>query len=182
MPFGLALREQLTRLAHPPTWDYYRNFPWYPMPIAGCTDEEIAVIMQMQGATHLPELYVEFLRYLGKSPGDLYIGCDLHYRYLSAGNYRGGLNESLTLCGFAPVMEDGVVFMCQQGHTYWFFYTDPQVDDPEVYFFSETLVERGELCERGAVSLNMRLSEKLTEFIAERDSPAAQRAFLAENL
>lgn len=50
--------------------------------IEGCTEEEIAILCEKQKVSFLPEVYRQFLLYLGKGAGDLYKGIDAYYKIL----------------------------------------------------------------------------------------------------
>ena len=179
MDFGKALRAKLDELRYPPDHPLIEWSEVYPLPIVGCASEEIDAIKSVQGIKdrRLPEIYAQFLRELGKKCGDLFIGYDLTYRFLSSYSFRDAINDSLIRFGRNVLSEDQYVFMNLQSASHWYFTLD-HGDDPPVFAYWEPFEEDDDPMKDGPVKVASHLSEFLTEFIAERESKDSQREFL----
>jgi hypothetical protein len=175
--FGLKLRIKLEELPLPKqAW----NNEW-PLPIVGCNPQQVAAAKRWQGVKRLPALYEQFLLAMGESPGDLFIGFDLSLHWLE--NFKNDANECLRENGLPTQLpEDAFVFMSQQGHTYWYFLTNNDADDPPVYRYSDDDGEPDNPYKNGPVKEWEHFSELITLFIAERAGAEAQKNFLLETL
>lgn len=179
MNFGQALKEKLKELKYPRNHVFVERFADYPLPIEGCTLEEIEQIKIVQNVPNkkLPLVYMEFLIHLGKRSGDLWIGYDLNYRYLIGYNFTEAYNEQLIADGHHPHSDQYYVFMNKQGSCHWFFSLD-EGDDPWVYEYCEQTGEEDDPYLGGPIKLDERLSDFFTEFIAERESKESQQRFI----
>ena len=181
MRFGKALMEKLKELKYPRDHIFIERFADYPLPIEGCTPEEIEEIKTVQNLSgkKLPQVYIEFLLHLGKRSGDLLIGYDLNYRYLIGYNFTEACNEQLIADGHHPLSDRYYVFMNKQTVIHWFFSID-EGDDPFVYEYCERSgdEETDEPYLGGPIKLDERLSDFLTDFIAQRESKEAQSNFI----
>jgi hypothetical protein len=179
--FGAILQEKLTELRYPENSKYLKWFSVYPLPIIGCTDDEIQKLKTIQNVTYLPKLYVEFMSYMGKACGDIFIGYDVTYRYISKYDMRGLANQVLSKDGQQTLGNDQFVFMNLQGHSFWFFPVN-EGDDPPVYLY---VMDDGEddpeyPFKQGSLKVEAYLSNFLTRFIAERESIEEQQRILEQ--
>ena len=177
--FGEALVEQIERYRFPKDSRYVKWFQIYPLPINGCSDNEISEIARKQNISLLPEIYIEFMRYAGKDSGDIFIGYDLTYRYVSRTNMKKLANKILEKDGKSLLGDIAFVFMNLQGHSFWYFLVN-QGDDPPVYLY---MMDDGEddpeyPCKSGSIEVAAHLSEFFTQFIAERASDDEQQKFI----
>jgi len=177
--FGEAMRDKLETLKYPKGHIFVEWSDVYPLPIKGCTVSEISEIKVTQGVEqkNLPDIYLEFLRYLGKKSGDLFIGYDLTYFYLTKYNFTVSINRTLRQDGHRNLGENVYAFMNKQSVSHWYFHLDDG-DDPAVYFYSEFTGEEEHPTKDGPIKVSNRLSEFFTSFIAERESREAQTEFL----
>lgn len=113
------------------------NADWFE----GCSDEEIAEIMEQQGVKRLPKVYRKFLLTQGKQ------GLDRHFYQGSDWSCAdlGSLKESLISEAEAfdidftlPV--DAFVYFSHHDYEFKYFLTDNDDDNPPVYRY---LVEHG---------------------------------------
>lgn len=185
MTFGQALYNKLVELRLPPEHLYVRYYPVYPIPIEGCTEQQLQEIKIAQGVQYLPYLYEEFLRFMGVSSGDLFIGMDSTYAYLKSGRMKQALQNLLDKDNFSQILEPFFVFMSQQGHSFWYFKTG-QNSDPEVFLYTQKsgLLEEDEANDNpfrnGPILVGQRLSQFLTQFIQERESIKAKENLLIQ--
>jgi hypothetical protein len=122
---------------------YLQYYPkeHYSIPVTGCTPSEIQEIMAMQGATRLPRLYHDFLEYAGISSGDMFIGLDITYYYLTSYSFIGSMRKGMIRSGLEPLEGDYFSFLNQQGHTFWYFPLNGN-DDPPVYGYYEDDIDK----------------------------------------
>jgi hypothetical protein len=183
MEFGIKLRDKARQLIRPKDGilpSTIEKFGGYPLPIVGCTEAEIKEVMKRQNVSRLPQIYHSYLSAMGKYSGDINIGEDMDYGWLSSvkNHFRQYLETANLL-----LADDAFVFKGSQGVAYWYFLTANEDEDPPVYFwcvyYSDGDAE-GELNDQPPHLLGLRLSEYLTRFIAERESIEVQQAFLNE--
>lgn len=104
--------------------------------IIGCTDHDIAAVMQAQNIKFLPSLYREFLISMGNSAGNAFRGSDYQYAYLLRA--KDDANYLLRMMRLSlELPPDAFVFMVHQGYIFYFFLTASQHDDPAVFAFHE---------------------------------------------
>lgn len=147
-----------------------------PQEIIGCSESEIEQIKAAQTVTFLPEIYVEFLRKMGKLAGNLYLGSDWAYPDLLKLKLHASelLNEN---ANSFVLPDDAFVFLMHQGYQFMYFRTNDLKADPEVYYYIE--MEDIALGIYAPVREWEHLSEFLTLFIRERENEQAQLEFLA---
>jgi hypothetical protein len=112
--------------------------------IEGCTDEEIEEIRRVQGVERLPELYVEYLRLMGRYPGDLFRGSEVNYRCLTSvvegeGNFKEravALLKEWAVENF-ELPEDAFIFIWHQSYIFLYFDTKASDYDPKTHYYSE---------------------------------------------
>lgn len=97
----------------------------YDRQLAGCTEEEIAAVLEKAQGFPLPGHYIEFLRVLGKGGGRLFRGTDIYYpEPLKANDYAKELADpTLKLAG-------RFFFAAHQGYQLYFF----DAESPERVF------------------------------------------------
>jgi len=180
--FGEVLRDKAIELRYPK--DHNMLSDWikqYPLPILGCSKFEIEELCQKQKIQKLPTIYFEFMRFMGKESGDLFIGYDIIYYYLKSYNFRESLNIRLTIDGYTPLNNGYYVFMNLGGHSFWYFSVD-ESNDPPVYMY---IIDDGEddpeyPCDQGPIIVDNHLSSFLAYFIEERASLEEKQDFLTE--
>lgn len=97
----------------------------------GCSDKEIEEIMNSQGVTRLPHLYVQFMKLLGKKDAELFVGQDILYdEALELKHYLHEELEHHKTTWRLP--DDAFVFWTGQGYSYLYFQVNDS-DDPPVY-------------------------------------------------
>jgi hypothetical protein len=124
LSFGQALHKKATELALPQSNLEQGSITVYPLPILGCSEEEIQTLAELQGVTGFPYIFLEFLRYMGRASGDLYRGYDIGYQYFGAYNMKSKANKVLIRDGKQTIQDQQFVFMNLGGHSFWFFSTD----------------------------------------------------------
>lgn len=178
--FSRNLIEKTRQLQRPKPYLWYPKDREWPPPILGCNLNEIEEIKVAQKVSKLPSIYEQFLLAMGKSSGDLYIGEDVHYHRLLL--IKEFFNQELQTYKVSfSLPNDIFVFMSHHDVAFLYFLTESS-DDPEIYVFEEphesepnTLRYRYEMVKTGE-----KLSHFLTQFIAERESEAAQKEFLQQ--
>jgi len=183
MTFGKAFKAIASELK----WDrhhkrvayLYEQYPeQYDKPFIGCTDDQIEKIKTVQQVEVLPRLYNEFLLEMGVWCGDLFLGLDVTYPFLSS-YLKDGLNQTLVTQGQPLLNKSDFVFWSQQSHTYAYFPTS-KGDDPPVYVYGELPLNpsQDEPFLEGPILYKQHVSEFLTGFIAERSNKGTQQQFL----
>jgi len=158
----------------------------YPLPIEGCTLEEIGKLKQAQKVTILPEIYEAYLQVAGKAFGDVFIGFDISYYAIK--DLKDDLQELIVEDGVSRILPpETFVFLTQQGHTYWYFSALEDSYNPPVYLYLQEIVRPDWWHEKHGTDENPKpffahLSELLTEFITEREGKEAQMQFLREHV
>jgi len=168
--------------------DDSKYFNWwpeeYPLPIEGCTLEEIGKLKQAQKVTILPEIYEAFLQVAGRAFGDVFIGYDIAYYAIK--ELKDDLLEMIVEDEAPRILPpETFVFLAQQGHTFWYFSAQEDPYDPPVYIYTEARELPDSWYEQNGTDENPKpffahLSELLTLFIAEREGKEAQEAFLRD--
>src|SRR5687768_15871166 len=113
--FGIGLKNKLNELSLPkdhPQLEGIRQY--YPLKIEGCTDKELNEVKSFQKVTHLPSLYIDVMKHIGKRSGDFFLGYDFVYYYLTRYNFRDAANKILKLRGFSLLDDSYYVFMNRQ--------------------------------------------------------------------
>lgn len=182
--FGAALvnKAEALRLPldHIYVKQYYASDPQdFPLPFIGCNEKQIDEIKKSQDVDRLPQLYLEYLLHMGVASGDLYIGLDVGYRWLTGYSFRDAMNDALRFAKLDEIKNDYFVFYTRQTHTFLFFPLF-QGDDPPVYIYSESSGRPDDPYLNGPLLWRTHLSIHLTDFIAERESKEAQDLFLAQ--
>jgi hypothetical protein len=104
-----------------------------------CTLEEIEELEQWRGQ-RFPEVYREFLLWMGRSGGDFLAGSDCFYANLK--NLQSDAQELLEEDKFSGKLPDNAfVFFMHQGYQFGFFYLDDKAD-PAVYWYLEEIPVR----------------------------------------
>jgi hypothetical protein len=180
--FGEALKEKLIQLRLPQDSMYLEGIRhYYPLPINACTSEEIDKLKKLQNVENLPEVYVEFMLHMGKWCGDIFLGYDIVYHYISAHNMKEAANKLLQNDSKQALAKDDFVFMNLQGHSYWFFPTT-EGEDPPVYMYimDDGADDPDYPTKDGPIKIFEYLSEFLSDFIRKRESENAQNEFLRQ--
>lgn len=86
--------------------------------VAGCHDDEIAVIEKKTEA-NLPDDYKQFLKHMGRSAPDFFVGSDFEYDKLL--NLQEWATDLLNESDLEPLGKDAFVFMMHQGYQFYFF-------------------------------------------------------------
>ena len=174
--FGKALFEKAVELQLPSDHKYLRWIKDYPLPIKGCTDEEIKVMAHIQQVKKLPRIYIDFMKYFGKASGDLFIGYSFYH---TEANMKDIANKYLRNEGKFQLNSNDFVFMDLNGHSFWYFDTSSG-EDPAIYMYviSDGDDEDDYPFKLGGIKIEENLSIFLTQFIAERESEEKQSEFL----
>jgi hypothetical protein len=99
--------------------------------VQGCTADEVARLEERLGLT-LPQLFRDYLRIMGRNPGNVAKGSDFLYGCLH--KLTGELRDCASENGVA--IPDGVFAMlAHQGYDYLYGSTGSNQDDPPVYRF-----------------------------------------------
>jgi hypothetical protein len=104
--------------------------------VRGCTESEVAVV-ESRLDLRLPAVYRDFLLTMGRAAGEFLVGSDYSFPKLltfrdAAAKLLHRWNSLFALSSAA------VVFLFHQGHTFLFFDTQANLDDPPVFMFTET--------------------------------------------
>lgn len=131
----------------------------------GCSEEEIHEGMKIQNVTRLPEIYRQYLLVMGKQPAYFMIGSDVTFKWiehlkLSLRRLIADDSAFVLNAGKLPVqLEDDIfVFFGQQGHTFLFFHTDNNYENPFIYRYSE-YIEEDDFISGEIENLNLSLSD-----------------------
>lgn len=150
MSFGVLLKDRIT--------NYGLVTPDYPL--RGCSSNEIESVKAAQGINRLPKVYQEFLEELGNEAGTAFSSYFYTYASLSwmKESAKEGLREeNITLA----LSDDAFIFLDLHGKIYYFFYTDNDSDDPEVYYLSfKDSIDDAEIIKTGGT-----VSQILTELV-----------------
>ncbi|NJK64947.1 MAG: SMI1/KNR4 family protein [Synechococcaceae cyanobacterium SM2_3_1] len=119
----------------------YYNSQLANQEVAGCSSEEISLLEKKLNLGYpLPEMYKEFLFWMGKGAGSLLEDCDFFYRALMGqgeSDMQRLPNELLAECNCPLHMpNDGFVFYSRLGAKFAFLRLSEANESP-VYFFSE---------------------------------------------
>jgi len=158
----------------------------YPIPIEGCTQEEIEELKQLQEVAILPKIYEAFLQVAGRSCGDIFIGYDS--TYYSIKKLKVFLLKTIQEDESTRVLPaESFVFLSKHHYAFWYFSALEDSYDPPVYRYVEKGGEEEEDMllygrDESPEPIFAHLSEFLTEFIAEREGKEAQMEFLREHV
>ena len=106
-----------------------------PTELIGCTAEEIEEIKAHQNVKRLPEVYLEFLRKMGKEAGR-FLDVDFFY----PGLLKMKLEAQEILQDTAPsqqLPDDAFVLYAHHGYEFIYFLTETALDDPPIYHYLE---------------------------------------------
>ncbi|MBC6419526.1 MAG: SMI1/KNR4 family protein [Prochloron sp. SP5CPC1] len=103
--------------------------------IQGCSAEEIEVI-ESKFKLQLPATYKDFLRICGHRAEKFYAGTDMFYPdILELRAYAENLLKENEVDFQLP--DAAFVFSMHQGYQFDYFHTEPQDDNPPVYYYLE---------------------------------------------
>ena len=104
--------------------------------IGGCTDAQIEEILRAQNVARLPELYIDFLRQMGRGAG-IYLNAHPGNYYPDLLTNRTGTLELMKEAQASVILpEDAFVFYC--GDYEFFFFQDwANSADPDYYEYQE---------------------------------------------
>jgi len=143
-----------------------------PHTLEGCTEEQIDEIKVKQRVNFLPEIYRQFLLWMGRNAGDLYLGSDYTCNRLL--HLKDEANSDFERFGHTFRFADDVfVFMSHGGYVYWYFDTKDKNDDPSVYMYHES--------NRVSVKVDEHLSQFFDDSIREL-APQAFEEYMKRNL
>lgn len=98
--------------------------------IEGCSEPEMAEIRAINPRVAVPDVYLEFMRQMGRRTGYLFAGTDI--RYPECVEYQDDIRDFATEDPtFRP--DDWFVFAVHQGYQFYYF----RDADPRVYVHSE---------------------------------------------
>lgn len=101
-----------------------------------CTEEEVRALEERAGRP-LPEVYKEFLLWMGHGAGGFLAGTHCLYEHLP--DIQEGAVELLEENTFPePLPDDAFVFLMHQGYQFMFFRLS-EGDDPPVYYYHESV-------------------------------------------
>ncbi len=86
--------------------------------VIGCQEDEIVAIEKKTG-TILPKDYRQFLKQMGRSAPDFFVGSDFEYEKLS--DLQEWATDLLSESDLSPLGNDAFVFMMHQGCQFYFF-------------------------------------------------------------
>lgn len=115
--------------------------------LIGCTHNEIQSIMNAQGVTWLPVVYVEFMGLLGKQAGSLWKPATFKYPHA-----KELMSEALRLLkqngNPIELKQTSFVLQMQEGMIFYYFDTSGTIEDPPVFVFSEIECEHAQVDEK----------------------------------
>ncbi|MEL6405977.1 MAG: hypothetical protein AAGM67_15880 [Bacteroidota bacterium] len=115
---------------------------------------------------------------MGKLSGDINVGEDRDFPWLFS--TKTSLKRAMAKVNL-QLPKDAFVFEGSQGVIFYFFLTDNDESDPDVYIWSDAHFEgefEGEINYDPPKLLGMRLSQYLTYFVKRRESAEAQQKLL----
>ena len=102
--------------------------------IKGCTTEEIEQIRQAQNVERLPEIYRQFLLYMGQGSGRLFASCDYTYGRLQS--MKQELEHQIRVNHAQLLPPEAFVFLYDTADIYYWFCTNAG-DDPPVFYHED---------------------------------------------
>lgn len=188
--FGIKLREKYEELDI--NFETIGRGTSFLKPIIGCTTQEIDRAKEIQHTKHFPDIFVMYLREMGKSTSEYKIMTQSGFRKSTV---KKRLNNAMKRNGDLTLVDNAVVIMEYNtdlhypGTWWWYFVASEDDNDPMIYEFwdadscreEETLEEEVELhgtMEKAIHHELVRLSKHLTQFIAMYENDNAQAEFL----
>ncbi len=107
------------------------------MDFIGLSEQEIQQVAEAQGVTHLPLVFREFLRVMGKQMGGMFIGADVGLRLLLKlkSALIAEMQSEREFHVIPTLPENAIVFLVYQGVEFFWFEALPDVDDPPVMLY-----------------------------------------------
>jgi hypothetical protein len=103
--------------------------------LRGCSESEILALEKHFGFK-LPGIYRDYLSKMGHSPGKLFTGTDVSYKWLF--ELRDFLRKTLETDESGILLPENIfVFSSHQGYIYHFFYVVEGSDNPPVFGYKE---------------------------------------------
>ena len=132
--------------------NFLKKYPQITSEFKGCSEEEINNL-ELIINERLPEAFKEFLRWFGKSGGQILRGTDYYYPYLSGETYEGWKEDNIVPENYTfkdvgidllnrnnfdgkKILKKSLLFMSHQGYAIEFLNLD-EGENPPVYIFVE---------------------------------------------
>ena len=146
----------------------------YPKVFSGYSNNEILTGLEQQGAATAPQLYIEFMKAMGKSTNVIFWS-ELDFDFEGCSDTKREFQQKLGLyqAVTCTLPIDAFVFAYDYDGNFMFFHTDSVEDDPTICIYEEG---------RNDFRAGSRFSRIISSFILNSESEEAQQAFLDKYL